>query len=134
LKKIIEKWQSTNSTHLKPDKDYLIEFLDKLSLVRFPAGMVLVKALKRTTKQAPPNLLKDLPRDFQRLGCFCRELQRQSGDKPFFLAGRSAAIVIGKPHETVASWLRALCRLGVIQEIQKGHTGRASRYRYVCPD
>jgi hypothetical protein len=134
LKKIIQQWQSNNSTHLKPDKDYLIEFLDKLSLVRFPSGLVLVKAFARATTQPPPSRLRGLKRGFQLLGCLCRELQRQSGNKPFFLDGRSAARVIGIPHETVASWLRALCRLQIIRVIQKGHLGRASRYQYICSD
>src|ERR1700724_3880406 len=91
LKKIFEQWQSANLKNLKPDKDYLIEFLDKLSLVRFTAGMVLVKAFGKAKTQPPPNRLKDFQRGFQLLGCLCRELQRQSGKNPFFLDGRSAA-------------------------------------------
>jgi hypothetical protein len=134
LKKIIEQWQSANLTNLKPDKDYLIEFLDKLSLVRFPAGMVLVKAFKRANNQPPPSRLKGFPRGFQLLGCLCRELQRQAGTEPFFADGRSVAKVLDIPHETIASWIRALCRLRVVYLVKRGVTGRASRYRYIAPD
>ncbi len=134
LKTIIEQWQSPNLTNLKPDKDYLIEFLDKLSLVRFPAGMVLVKAFKRANNQPPPSRLKGFPRGFQLLGCLCRELQRQAGTEPFFADGRSVAKVLDIPHETIASWMRALCRLRVVYLVKRGVTGRASRYRYIAPD
>jgi hypothetical protein len=51
---------------------------------------------------------------------------------PFFLDGRSAAKVLGRPHETVASWLRALRRVGVIALEAKGRLRFASRYRYIA--
>ena len=73
-----------------------------------------------------------LPRNVKLLACLCRELQRQAGITPFFLDGRSAAKVLGRPHETVASWLRALCRVGVITLKAKGRLGFASRYLYIA--
>ena len=62
----------------------------------------------------------------------CRQLQIEAGTNPFFLDGRSAAKVLGQPHETVASWLRALRRLEVIALDKKGRRGHASRYRYIA--
>lgn len=134
LKQIIYQWHLANLRNLNANKDYLIEFLDKLSLVRFPAGMVLVKAFEMAKAQPPPRVVVGFPQRFQLLARLCRELQRQAGNEPFFVDGRSVAKVLGEAHSTVASWLRALCRLQVIWLIRKGHIGHASRYRYICSD
>ena len=135
LKQIIQRWRSANLSNLNLNKDYLIEFLDKLELVRFPDGMVLVKAFEIANKQPPPTCLKGLPEELQLLGCLCRELQGRAGTEPFFLDGRSAAKLLGVSHRRVASWLRVLCRrLPILGEIKKGHRGVASRYRYIAVD
>jgi len=131
---IVRRWQSDNQSHLDLDRDYLAEFLDKLSLVRFPRGRALFDAYEAAKKQSAPKQTTDLSSDVQLLACLCRELQRRAGTKPFFLAGRPAARVLGKPHETVASWLRALQRAGVIWLVDKGRRGSASRYRYIPRD
>jgi hypothetical protein len=127
---VVKRWKTSNHGYLKEDHDYLTEFLDKLSLVRFPRGRALVSALEIARNTAPAQKTTRLSPDVQLLGSLCKVLQDQAGTKPFFLAGRSAAKVLGKPHETVASWLRALCRLGVIKRISKGSRGMASRYVY----
>ena len=134
LKQISERWKSANSQNLDPNKDYFIELIDKLYLVRLPAGKVLSDAFELAKNGVAPVVLKPFSRGVQVLACLCRELQRRAGKEPFFLDGRSAAQILGQAHTTVAGWLRVFCRLGVIQEVQKGHIGHASRYRYICPD
>jgi hypothetical protein len=131
---IIQRWQSVNQSRLDHSHDYLAEFFDKLSLVRFPPGRALFNAYEAAKKQSAPKQTMRLSRDVQLLACLCRELQREAETKPFFLAGRSAAKVLGKPHETVASWLRTLQYLGVISLVSKGQRGFASRYRYIARD
>ena len=127
----LRRWQEQNHDHLEDDHDYLAEFLDKLSLVRFPRGRALLQAVEVARKVAPPPQTALLSPDFQLLATLCSVLQHQAGGKPFFLDGRSAAKALRRPHETVASWLRALCRLGVIRLISKGKRGMASRYEYI---
>jgi hypothetical protein len=127
----LRRWQEQNHDHLKEDHDYLAEFLDKLSLVRFPRGRALLQAVEVARKVAPPPQTALFSPDFQLLATLCSVLQHQAGEKPFFLDGRAAAKALGRPHETVASWLRALCRLGVIRLISKGKRGVASRYEYI---
>jgi hypothetical protein len=128
---IVHRWKEQNSDHLENDHDYLAEFLDKLSLVRFPRGRALAGAVELARNIVPPKQTLRLSSDFQLLATLCGVLQRRVGKKPFFLDGRSAATALAKPHETVASWLRALCRLGVIRLISKGRRGMASRYEYI---
>ena len=127
----LRRWQEQNHDHLKEDHDYLAEFLDKLSLVRFPRGRALLQAVEVARKLAPPPQTALFSPDFQLLATLCGVLQHQAGKKPFFLDGRAAAKALGRPHETVASWLRALRHLGVIRLVSKGQRGMASRYEYI---
>jgi hypothetical protein len=133
IAEVVGRWQAINHDSLEENHDYLTEFLDKLSLVRFPEGL-LVKALERAKKRPPPKKTARLPRGLQLLASLCRELQWEAGTEPFFLAGRSAAKVLGEPHETVACWMRVLQgpRLKVIELVSKGRLGVASRYRYLA--
>ena len=127
----LRRWKRQNDDYLEDDHDYLAEFLDKLSLVRFPEGRALAKAVEISNGLVPPKQTMLLSPDAQLLASLCSVLQRWAGKKPFFLDGRSAAKALGKRHETVASWLRALRHLGVIRLISKGHRGVASRYVYL---
>jgi hypothetical protein len=128
---IVQRWREQNHDHLDEDYDYLIEYLDKLSLVRYPRGRALARAVEIARGLVPPPQTKLLSADVQLLASLCGVLQEQGGKKPFFLDGRAAAKALGKPHETVASWLRALCQLGVITRVSKGCRGMASRYAYL---
>ena len=134
IAEVVRRWKALNHDHLDDDHDYLTEFLDKLSLVRFPKGRALARAVEIARNVVPPKQTERLSADVQLLACLCNVLQQQAGMKPFFLDGRSAAKALGKPHETVASWLRALDRLGVIKRISKGSRGMASRYLYLAND
>jgi hypothetical protein len=134
LETVINQWRIENHTRLDKDYDYLTELLDKLSMVRFPEGQALRKALEIAKGTVPPKETARLSPDVQLLASLCRELQRQARFGFFFLDGRSAAKVLHRPHETVASWLRALRRVGVIKLALRGHPGVASRYSYVAND
>jgi hypothetical protein len=131
IAEFIRRWREQNYDHLENDHDYLAEFLDKLSLVRHPRGRVLARAVEIARGRVPPRQTTLLSPDVQLLASLCEVLQQQAGNKPFFLDGRSAAKALGKPHETVASWLRALCQLPLIKRVRKGTRGMASRYKYI---
>jgi hypothetical protein len=129
IAEIVHRWKAQNHDRLDDDRDCLTEFLDKLSLVRYPRGRALAMAVESARGIVPPKETKRLSADVQLLASLCSVLQRQAGK--FFLDGRSAATALGRPHETVASWLRALCHLGVIRLTSKGRRGLASRYVYL---
>jgi hypothetical protein len=126
---VVYRWQHHN--HLENDHDYVIEFLDKLSLVRYPKGRALARAVEIARGLVPPKKTTFLSPDVQLLASLCKVLQQQRGKQPFFLDGRSAATVLGRPHETVASWLRGLHHLGVIRRVSRGVRGMASFYLYL---
>jgi len=134
IAEVVRRWKALNHDYLDDDHDYLTEFLDKLSLVRFPKGRALLQALEVARNVEPPKQIARLSSDVQLLASLCGVLQHQAGKKPFFLDGRSAAKALGRPHETVASWLRALCRLGMIVLVSRGRPGKASRYWYVAQE
>jgi hypothetical protein len=130
---VVRRWKTRNHDHLDDDHDYLTEYLDKLSLVRYPRGRALLQAVEVARNTEPPKQTLRLSPDVQLLASLCKVLQQQAGNEPFFLDGRSAAKALGRPHETVASWLRALRRpLGVISLVSQGRPGKASRYLYVA--
>ena len=66
------------------------------------------------------------------LVALCRELQRTSGDKTFFLACRTAGDLLGVAHVTAWRWLILLTHDKIVAEVEKGDRAhrRASRYRY----
>ncbi len=128
---VVHRWQALNHDHLENSHDYVTEFLDKLSLVRYPKGRALARAVEVARGLVPPKKTAFLSPDVQLLASLCEVLQQQRGKKPFFLDGRSAATALGRPHETVASWLRGLHHLGVIRRESKGVRGMASLYSYL---
>src|SRR5262249_51277041 len=120
----IRRWKEENKAYLLAGHDYLADLLDKLSLVRKPAGAVLAEALACAKPASAVTQTLGLSGEMQLLARWCRELQRRAGGQPFFLDGRWAARLLGVPHETIASWLRALCgRLSVLQLVKRGFTG-----------
>jgi len=68
------------------------------------------------------------------LTALCRELQRESGEKPFFLATRKAGELLEVDHVTAWRWLFLLVHDNVIEEVEKGDRTkrRASRFRYLA--
>jgi hypothetical protein len=112
-----------------------IDFLVAWERARTPARNLLADAFARGA--ADPVPIEGAPM-LGFLAGACREIQRISGDKAFFLSCRSAAEHLGKalgPHVdrmTVWRWLRALVSLNLLEEVEKGRlrNRRASRFRY----
>ena len=101
-----------------------------------PAREPLKSILDRADAAEPPDvaLAFDNPA-LRRLIALCRELQRTVGDKPFALACRPPAKLLGVDHDTVAVWLHALCNAGVLYREALGDFARhrAAEYRYLAP-
>ena len=69
----------------------------------------------------------------RQLVSLCRELQRVSGEFPFFLSCRTVERFLGVGFKTANRWLFLLVEEGVLEIVRKGSMvgRRASRYRYV---
>jgi len=75
--------------------------------------------------------LYDTP-ECKALVALCRQLQREAGDQPFYLAGRKAAELTGTPHRQVARWMKMLVVDKVLSLETAGRRHRASEYRYIA--
>jgi hypothetical protein len=114
-------------------EQYYLEFLNAYARAKFPLGSVIIpKAWKLAKEQPlPPEAMEFENQDLRLLIGFCKQLQINSGSEPFYLSSRSFQALVGhESHSTAAKWLRALCALQILQEVEKGIGFRASRYRY----
>jgi hypothetical protein len=140
LGKIFDAWYAKNRQNLRaesPKCDYFFEFLDAYKYAIYPLGEgVFEGAIGRAKESEPPRIaleLYDEPQ-MQRLVAVCRELQRESGDHPFFLAYGTVAKVFNLPSPTVAGRrMKDLVRRKVIAEVEKPTPIKATRYRYLHP-
>jgi len=100
-----------------------------------PAGrQPIVSAFELAQAADLPEMAKEFDQQPLRLlMALCRELQREAGSRPFFLACRAAAKLLGVHHATTARWLNGLCRVGVLRlESEGNHDKRQARcYRYL---
>ena len=142
LKSILRQWHK-RALSVIATKDFASTweaFFRCWPKVKFPRGSrcdmsdVLARA-KAATAPAEVAEYDDSP-GFQLLACVCRELQRDAGDQPFFLACRTAGGLLGVDPTTASRWLNLLVQEGVLERLDHGPVGsrdRAFRYRY-CGD
>ena len=116
----------------RPFEDTWADFVYGWPRVKFPEGEGALDAiLAKADAQPLPQAAKqyDAP-DTRRLVALCRELQRAAGDGPFYLSCRVAAKALGITRLTAWRRLEVLKADGVIEQVEKGTMGRATRYRY----
>ncbi len=120
----------------EPFEETWIDFLVAWPKVKFPKGAEPMTAIFQRAQEASPcSVATRYEQDGLRLlVALCRELQRASGDHPFFLACRTAGRLLDVHYTTAWRWLFLLQHDGIVQEVEKGDqkTKRASRYRYLA--
>lgn len=121
----------------EPFEETWIDFLHAWPKVKFPRGKEpMIAILERAKHSPPPAVAQNYEGDGLRLlVAICRELQNASGNKPFYLACRTAAALLDLGENgfvTAWRWLSLLVHDGVIDEVERGQRGkrRASRFRY----
>lgn len=144
MKPHVRRWHriglETGVIATEPFDETWIDFLYAWPRVKFPKGNEpMVAILERAKHSPPPAAAQNYEGDGLRLlVALCRELQRLSGEKPFYLACRTAARLLGldseNGHVKAWRWLGLLVHNRVIDEVEPGQRGkrRASRYRYVA--
>ena len=143
LRNAFDLWHRNAGPFLRPDQtrdEYFLEFLAAWEDARIPLGEGSMNQILETARKASPpdevfrNGLSD-PRIIL-LVKFCRELQRASGDGPFYLACRTVQQLfnLGSPR-TAHCWLKGLHGLRIINPVEKGgpETRKATRFRYLPP-
>jgi hypothetical protein len=137
-REVFGRWYDEATPFLRADnprEEYYIEFLNCYRAAKHPIGDSDAVAWDRAVRNPlPADFLPHFQKPETRLLLgFCFELQRLSGDDPFFLSCRTAAKFLGCcTHRTAASWLSAFVVDGVLEEVTKGSeaTGKASRYKF----
>jgi hypothetical protein len=117
----------------EPFEETWIDFLVGWPKVKFPRGEEPMSKMFELAKQAdmPKAALRYEQKGLRLLVLLCRELQRASGDKPFFLACRTAGKLLSITHVQAWRWLTLLAHDEIVKEVEKGDRlkRRASRYR-----
>ena len=70
------------------------------------------------------------------LVALCRELQREAGDRPFYLSVRTVEELIGVSKSQAGRWLNGLVLHQVLERISRGDLikRKAAEYRYIAKD
>jgi hypothetical protein len=142
LRTIVEAWhkRALPVIRTKPFEETWIDFLQGWSKVKYPKGAGPMDVIfERSRASSPPAVaMRFEQQGVRQLVSLCRELQRQTGDRPFFLGCRTAGRLLDVAHTTAYRWLFLLKSERVLQEVEKGKQAgnkfRASRYRYVADD
>ncbi len=110
------------------------DFLNAWPKVVFPEGQgLMAEILKRAdASDLPPIAAQYEAPATHRLIKLCRELQRASGDRPFFLACRTVQDLLGIDFMTASRRLRMLVADGILAVVEPGTKRRAARYRYIA--
>jgi hypothetical protein len=140
LRDVFSRWYQRAAGFLRPEQtrdDYMTEFMNAYASAKKPLGEgAITDAWKLAQeKPLPPEAIEMFEDDKLRLVvALCRELQIVAGNGPFYLSARTLQGLLKQDgHATAARWLRSLCVLQVIAEVEKGGGNRASRYRYQLP-
>jgi len=139
LKPYLKQWHKASYERIgtKPFEDSWETFVTAWGKVKYPKGKGRIDVIFQNT------VVADLPlaaQEYERpevrmLVCFVRDLQRESGDKPFFLSCRTVGKLLGVDHVTASRWLHLLCIDDILQVVDTGDLGKrqASTYRYREP-
>ena len=138
LEPYVRMWHQQALPYIKtkPIGETMIDFSKGWKRIKFAKGEgALNVAFEAARRATPPQAatiygIDELPL----LACLCRELQRSSGENPFFLSCRTAGSLLGKDHSTASRWLYLLEEYaGLIKTVEKGtiKQRRATRFRYV---
>lgn len=120
-----------------PFEETWMDFLHGWPNVKFPKGTEPMAVIfeQVQTGSLPQAAFRYEQPGLRLLVALCRELQRASGDRPFFLGCRTAGRLLGVDHTTAWRWLFLLQhdRPQVLEVVEKGGRARrqASRYRYL---
>ena len=137
-------WWSMAESSLPADTDRdecMFLFLDAYAKAKTPLGSNVIQNALNNVASSPAPLAVNRyeSQKLKTLVHLCYELQKLSGDSPFFLSLRDAARSIGlsvKSLHHVSAFMHGLHRDGIIEpvEIIKPGGHRATRYRYVATE
>lgn len=139
LRAIIVDWHAQALPHIGTSdfSESWGDFQRAWDSVQFPYGVVMNRILGEIdmNDELPTSLVQFGYGDKTILLCrICKQLQKNSGDKPFFISARQAGDLIGLHFTDASKVLYALCADDVLKLIKRGAGNQASRYHYIWKD
>ncbi len=137
LEPLVRRWHqdAVQAAGARPFEETLLDFFHAWERVRYPAGCgPLEDAFQRATETPLPAAARGFEQPgLQWLVALCVELQRMSGDAPFFLGCREAGGLLNVDPAVAWRWLDLLVRLGVLEKVSTGskQSKQANEYRYI---
>jgi hypothetical protein len=134
LREYVRQWHCAARPFIstKPFDETWADFIEGWRKVKFPAGTGPIQLIYQQALTRPSPLIiqrYDTPQ-VQQLIVLCRALQQATGEKPFFLACRTAGQLLHISHSLAAKWLRMLAVDQVIELVTPWTIHRANEYRY----
>jgi Bifunctional DNA primase/polymerase, N-terminal len=140
LKPIVQRWHSKALPYIstKPFTETWIDFLHSWANVKFPKGTEpMAQIFEKALEAELPRVAEQFDDErLQLLVSLCRELQRASGDGPFYLSARTAGRHLKVDHMTAWRWLFLLQAEHILKAITVGDakTQKATRFRYIAQE
>lgn len=138
LSGIVRAWWEKAKEHSQtPYEEHFFDFLEGWPKVKFPKGAEPMTQIVERAKAGPmPEVAQQFEQERLRLlVAICRELQRATGEGPFFLSSRTTGRLLEVDHTTAHRWLHGLKNLGILALVEAGSQNpkdrKASRYRYL---
>lgn len=136
LREPAKRWYEASKPHTSGEHDFAevwAELVYAWPRVKYPLGSgPMAETMKRAEASTPPAIAEAYGNEtVSRLIRLCRELQRNAGQKPFFIAYRTITELLGINRNRAGQFMEMLIADDVLVLVRKGHTGRASEYRYL---
>lgn len=135
LRPIVQEWhqQALPRIGTKSFDETWADFGYAWHNAKYPAGDgPIMDIYRRALIQPLPSIAQSYETPtVKSLIALCRELQRSTGKKPFFLACRTAGELLGISYVYAAKWLRMLVDDGVLKLVTHKGPHSAAEYRYL---
>lgn len=137
LKSIVRRWheKAYSVIRTKPFSRTWMDFVHAWGRVKWPKGDVMLEQVvrKALANTAVLPAAEEYDTEEARLLLkVCFELQRAVGNRPFFLASRTAGGIIGESHTTAYKLLEMFVADGKLKLVERHTRTRAPRYQYIA--
>ncbi len=138
LEPIFNRWYERAKPNIRTDYDESwFDFLYAWENVIFPKGVEMAHIFERAKNATVPEFAMKYRSPKKRLlVCLCKELQKQAGNKAFWLSTRTAADYLEITPMTAWRYLFVLVKEAILDEVEKGGTKagprKATRFRYIA--
>ncbi|UCC22070.1 MAG: bifunctional DNA primase/polymerase [Planctomycetota bacterium] len=137
LEPIVREWhrRAYGVIGTKPFSDTWADFVHAWKRVKWPKGDVMLSQAIKRVLEGKTILPEAEEYDTEEARCLlklCYELQQGVGDRPFFLASRTAGGFVGLSHRKAYKLLETFVEDGKLDPVEKHTATKATRYRYIA--